>query len=464
MTNWFNKLLKRNTTPKPLDIEQLTTQQTSHAGLHCTPPIGQKKTPQALEVLAAFSPLNELDPSILSQLPHKTLRYKAGSVVFVQGFQADAIYYLLSGTLKLHPDTDHNFDLNSSNKQAFTSYDIIADTALSLLPLNNRRIFGATAVALTNVDILTVDLGLFGLCAKTSQTKTHNLELNHLNLPEELRNTLFYKSFIKSYREQHLQLPSLPNVALKLKTAMQQDISIREAVTIIQIDPVMVIKLIQVANSPLYAPVSPINNCQDAVTRLGLSVTRNLVMSISLKQLFQCNDNQMMTHMQAVWKQSLYVSSLCFVLAEEMRGINPEEALLAGLINDIGMIPLLHFAGQNPEQFPGTEAFLQIASYLRGPLGRLVLQTLGFSEELTAIPLKSENWLYDSGDELHLIDIVILAKLHSYFGTEKAKRLPFINTIPAYSKLTNGKLNPDLSLTLLHKAQQRINATMNLFS
>ncbi|HBA65319.1 MAG TPA: cyclic nucleotide-binding protein, partial [Methylococcaceae bacterium] len=80
------------------------------------------------------------------------------------------------------------------------------------------------------------------------------------------------------------------------------------------------------------------------------------------------------------------------------------------------------------------------------------------------IPHHAEDWYYDSGDKLTLTDIVILAKLHSYIGIQHERELPYMNSIPAYSKLNNGKLTPDFSLHILHKAQQRIDAAMQILS
>jgi HD-like signal output (HDOD) protein len=229
-------------------------------------------------------------------------------------------------------------------------------------------------------------------------------------------------------------------------------------------DSAIVTKLIQVSNSPAYAPVNPITNCHDAVLRLGLEATRNLVMSISLKQLFKCENKQLMQSMESLWKKSLYLSSLSFVLASETKVINPDDALLAGLVADIGTIPLLHFAEENPSDHPDFKDIESAIPYLRAPVGSLVLHTLGFSKELSAIPHHAEDWFYDKGDKLTLTDIVILAKLHSYISAKKTEGLPYINSIPAYSKLKKGSLDANFSLMVLQKAQSRVNSTMRMLS
>ena len=312
--------------------------------------------------------------------------------------------------------------------------------------------------------ILAISGELNQLWSDKSREEVSCIDIIDIELPEELHGQQFFNSFSQAYRESKLSLPSLPHVAIKLKEAMANKIGVNEAVEIIQLDPPIVTKLIQVANSPLYAPITPITNCHDAVTRLGLEATRSLVLGISLKQLFKCDDKKLMKSMQELWKKSLYVSSLSFVLAAETGTINPEDALLAGLISDIGIIPLLHFAEENPDEYPEHQDLENAMPYLRAPVGTLVLHTLGFSEELTAIPHHAEDWFFDSGKDLTITDIVILAKLHSYIGSKEVKDLPYINSIPAYSKLKKGKLDPDFSLQVLHKAQDRIKSAMQMLA
>lgn len=454
--NWFTKLFTRNNSPS----DESRQTQRPPTPISLDPVDANHLPPRAVyeqnllpEQLKKFIPLRDLDEANLNVLPHATLNYSKDAIIFDRGQNSThCVYYLLEGHLLMQPESESH-------------YEVIANSPRASLPLNSGTRYGATATALTDVSIIRVSVELNRLWAKQSDDSITCVELVDINLPKEIANQHFFTSFSQAYRENKLRLPSLPNVAIKLKQALQKEIGISEAVDIIHIDPPIVTKLIQVANSPLYGSLLPINNCHDAVNRIGLNATRNLVMGIGLKELFRCKNRELMTCMQGIWKNSLYVSSLSFVLAQEFSHINPDDALLAGLVADIGAIPLLHFAEQFPEQYPSISELDSSLPYLRGPVGSLVLHTLGFPENLTQIPHHAENWLYDTGShELTLVDIVILAKLHSYFGSKKAKNLPYINSIPAYSKISNGRLEPDFSLTILHKAQKRINAAMHLLS
>ncbi len=451
---WLSKLLKKSSaqklSPKPKAFSAEHPSDLPLVSVSSKPSkINREVLP--LAQLKKFAPLRDLDDVSLASLPHVSLAYAKGSVIFALGQPTNSVLYLLSGQLNMQPDSD-------------SSYQIDAESTIANLPLNSGRRCGATATATSAVSILEITVELNRLWADKSRESANCVELIDIQLPAPINGSRFFKSFAQAYRENKLNLPSLPEVALKLKEAVKNDIGIRGAADIIQLDPSIVAKLIQVANSPLYASNESINNCHDAVARIGLNATRNLVMGISMKQLFSCTDPGLMKGMQSLWKNSLYVSSLSFVLAQECSNINPEDALLGGLIADIGAIPLLHFAEQFPDGGPSFQELQDALPYLRGPVGVLMLHTLGFPEQLGNIPHQAENWLYDSGTELTMTDIVILAKLHSYFGSGNARDLPYINSIPSYSKLNHGKLNPDFSLMVLKKAQNRVNAAINLLS
>lgn len=455
MASWASSLFSKKT----VDVKEISVNTPELAKAADSPVINSNAKPtavsnikQPLTVLKKLAPIRDLKDDDIAQIEHSVLSYPAESVVFTLGEKSEHIYYLLKGSIELESDGGASYLINEGSP-------------LANLPLNSGKICGATAKTKSLTSILSMPTTLVQWWVNKSRAQpVGNLEIIDIELPKEIPNTQFFNSFAQAYRENKLSLPSLPQVAIKLRKAMENDIGINDVIKIIEIDAPIVAKLIQVSNSALYAPSTPIKNCHAAVTRLGLETTRKLVMGISVKQLFQSKSPQLMAKMMELWKRSLHVSSLSFVLAQESGEVNPEDALLAGLVCDIGAIPLLHFAEQHPESYPDLNDLQIVMPYLNPPVGSLVLHTLGFTKEITEIPKHAEDWYYESdSDKLTLMDVVILAKLHSYFGTARAKELPYINSIPAYAKLKNGKLNPDFSLDILSKAQQRIDAVMSMF-
>lgn len=450
--NWLSKLFSKPTKDIPPPKKIATAPSPTSAPPTCSEPVSTNNKKLSLAILKRLAPLRDMDDTSLGQLTYTTLSYTQGSVIFRLGQKTSSVFYLLKGSVELQPDSDNRYTLS-------------AESTLANLPLNSGKVCGATAFAQTDIIILAVPGEFICRWSGKSLQQPASVELLDIELPEQIAGNRFFTSFSEAYRNNKLSLPSLPNVALRLKEAMEKDLGINEVVKIIEVDVSIVAKLIQLANSPLYSPISPITNCQAAVTRLGLDQTRKLVMGISLKQLFKCKNQQLMEKMQNLWKTSLYISSLSFVLAQENGSPNPEDALLAGLVCDIGTIPILHFAEQNPNEYPNLEVLDSAIPFLSPSVGSLVLHTLGFAPELADIPNYAEDWFYESdSDRLNLVDVVILAKLHSYFGTHRAKEIPYLNSIPAYTKLKNSKLTPDFSLDLLHKAQYRINAAMNFLA
>ncbi len=290
-----------------------------------------------------------------------------------------------------------------------------------------------------------------------------NALLNSEDVPEDLRENEFFKAFNQYYQKGELVVPSLPNVALKLREAVQKDIGIKEAVTIVNLDPVISSKLIQVVNSPIYRTANPISTCHDAVNRLGLTTTRNLVTSISMRNLFKSKNKKLNLRVHALWKKGIQVSSICQTLAAITKGTNPDEALLAGLIHNMGALPIIIFADTlSPDDYTDEDLNRTIRA-LQGIIGNIILKKWSFPDNLLQIPRQSENWYHSNGDKLDLTDIVILAKFHSYLGSKQVHSLPPIHTLPAFQKLGDNALTPDMSLLALQDAKHQISEAMSLF-
>ncbi len=114
--------------------------------------------------------------------------------------------------------------------------------------------------------------------------------------------------FAKSFRDisaGRVRLPSMPDVAIRLRAAMQEpDVSVADAALIVQADPSTAGYLIAVSNSPIYRGMNPITSVEQGVTRLGLTTTRNLVTAHSMRAMFTTRSKSLAKALRDVWVRS----------------------------------------------------------------------------------------------------------------------------------------------------------------
>ncbi|TAL53023.1 MAG: HDOD domain-containing protein [Methylovulum sp.] len=375
----------------------------------------------------------------------KSEMYPKGSILFRLGENTDSALYLLKGMITLSDDTGKAYEVNDG-------------TAKARFPLSSGSKHTTTALAETDVSILRVSQNIM---ASRSASSNH---FSQLIIPDDLADNRLLQTFAEHYANEKLEIPTLPDVAIKLRNAIQQDVGVNEAAKIIQMDPVMSAKLIELANCPLYVCSTPAKSCFEAINRIGLNATRNLVISLSIHHVFKSHSPLVKKFLDRIWKQSLYISTLSFVLAGLTKQAKPEEALLAGLVCDIGTVPFLHFADNLPKDYYTEADLMRSLACVKGPIGYKLLLEWGFSEEFIKIPVYSDDWYQNTSKELNLTDIVVLSRLHSAIGHTDMASLPVITSIPAASKLKNYSLSPEMSLNLLHNAKQQISDALKAFS
>lgn len=336
--------------------------------------------------------------------------------------------------------------------------EICANTFKALYPLSTGKLHHFTAIAGSAVTVIYISKDVL----QTDQRDTPRN--NTLTISEDHKDNSFLALFHEHFMQGELKTPQFPDIALKLREAINQDCGIADIVKIINLDPVISAKLIQVVNSPIYRPVNPISNCLDAVNRLGLTTTRNLVTAFTIKGLTQSRNPLTVKLFQQSWLQSIKVSSISHTLAQLTKKADPDEALLAGLLHNIGALPILTFADSLPvDAYQQADIELCI-NELYGQLGTIILKQWEFPPKLRQIPLQSANWFANTSEDLDLNDIVLLARYHDILTSPAKTELPLITTLPAFQKLEKQHLGPQMSLQILHDAQQQIAETMSFFS
>ncbi len=132
-----------------------------------------------------------------------------------------------------------------------------------------------------------------------------------------------------------VDVPSLPPIASKVLQLINDDFaSITELERIISRDQAFSSRLLRIANSPYYGRGRSIDTISTAIILIGFNTMKSLVTAASMKDLHR----QFGLFEQKLWEHSLGLSVAASLLAAETQMIQPEEALIAGLIHDMGKI------------------------------------------------------------------------------------------------------------------------------
>lgn len=267
----------------------------------------------------------------------------------------------------------------------------------------------------------------------------------------------FLDACLRALKEKKLALPTIPDISLKIRRAINDPRANNSKIAkVVQMDPVITARLIQISNSPLYRGRRRIESCPEAITRLGLKVAQHLITSFALKTVFKAKTRLIHKRMNDLWQHSSYVAAICAVLAHKTPGFDPDRAMLAGLIHDIGMVPVLTFADSHVDLISEPQDLEVALSKLRGPVGASIMQQWHFPKDFKAIVLEAENWFRDLQPQPDYVDLVLVSQLHSFVGTPQIHRNPRIDEIPAYNKLLAGHLDADTSMNILETAREEI--------
>jgi HD-like signal output (HDOD) protein len=121
---------------------------------------------------------------------------------------------------------------------------------------------------------------------------------------------------------------------------------------VIEADPVISANILKVSNTVFFASLNRrIGSIKDAIVRIGFKETKRIVMSFAVMNLFSKDDKNLGFCRLDFWYHSLASGIIAEKIARRMGGISTEEAFLAGLLHDFGIIILDEFF---PEIFSKT--------------------------------------------------------------------------------------------------------------
>jgi len=171
------------------------------------------------------------------------------------------------------------------------------------------------------------------------------------------------------------------------------------------------------------------------ISRLGNKLVRNLVTSQVMKQMFQATNDMVDQRLRAVWEHSVQVAAIARALAGQTPGVEPDQAMLGGLLHDIGTLPILYRAEERDDLLDTPGLLDHLIESLHTRIGGAILKHWKFPDALVAVAAEHEDLVRDHSGPADLVDVVQVANLQSRIDTDHALSQADWSKIPAFRHL-----------------------------
>lgn len=407
-----------------------------------------KVSPERLAVFLPFSRLADEQRILLShQLEiHQASQHQVLSVI---GDNSNDEFFLLQGSVDVTGTEIKTIKVTAGDDRSRYSL-------LSLRPSN------VTITARSDTQYFTIDAELM----QSLQSENITYDFDDPELMTGSNSHPIVLEFYKALMNNRLELPTLPEVSQRIsQIIIDEELDAQRIAALISVDAAMTARLLRMANSPIYRGLNPITQLHEAINRLGMKTTRHLVLAFSLKQQHKTNHPWVKKQLLKSWKKSIQLGALCFVLAKHCTKIPPEEAMLAGLLHNVGELPLLEFAAHYPELHNDPDYLEQILMEARGQAGAMILHKWNLATPLVTAVQHVDSWFYDSlSNTATLTDILVLARLHSLSLEPRSPLIPEISQVPAFRKVAPGQLSNQMTLEILDNTREQIAEVKALFN
>ncbi len=185
----------------------------------------------------------------------------------------------------------------------------------------------------------------------------------------EARRALAPAEFLKELAAElatgDVRLPSFPDVAQRVQRVLEDTRATAVQVAqVIGVDAALAARILRLSNSAFLNPSGkPITDLQQSVNRLGHQLVRCTAVSFALQQMKVGEGEAVLRpQLHELWRKGTLVASIAYVLARETKAANPDEALVAGIMHNIGSLYITVRAYQLGGVLDGDDIAMQLLS------------------------------------------------------------------------------------------------------
>jgi HD-like signal output (HDOD) protein len=255
--------------------------------------------------------------------------------------------------------------------------------------------------------------------------------------PDEPGPVGFIQRLSRELAAGEIRLPSFPDIALRVQQVLEDTRAPRTQVAqVIGADAALAARILRLANSAFFRPSShQITDLQQALTRLGNQLVRCTAVSFSLQQMTLGSGEAQRPMLQKLWRQGALVASIAYVIARDTKAAIPDEALMTGLMHNIGRLYLsVSQTRLSTEEFDG-KVWVKLVEDWHPRIAGAILKHWKFPPAIVAAVANQNDWHRDCGADDVLTDVLVAGVALQFCVFDRDLLEPAVSEVPAFKRL-----------------------------
>jgi HD-like signal output (HDOD) protein len=240
----------------------------------------------------------------------------------------------------------------------------------------------------------------------------------------------FVERLAQDLRDERLELPAFPEAVLRIQRALQSpETSTDDIVRILSSEPALAARLLRMANSAEFRRADQnVTDLRKAVARMGFNMVRSVAVAFAMRQLRRKDTYTPTAQLQLeqAWEDSLEMAAVCFVVAKRCTRINPDQALLTGLLHVLGRLYIIMRSKDAAEL--SEAAMREVINGWHASIGKAILESWGLPETLQHAVEHQDEYEADFEGDASLSDVLVAAKLLRR-GEQDGARFPALRRL-----------------------------------
>jgi HD-like signal output (HDOD) protein len=224
----------------------------------------------------------------------------------------------------------------------------------------------------------------------------------------------FVQSLAGELSADKVELPSFPDIAMRVRQVLADDsVTADKVVRVVGSEPALAARLLQIANSAaLNFSGKAVTDLRTAVARMGFNMVRSAAIAFAMSQLKKVDSLKGLEQpLDELWRRSAAVASMSHVVARRLTKVNPDTALLAGLLHGVGHLYILARASKHPDLFQNQPAYHAIVRDWHSSIAKALLENWEMAEEVVQAVSEFEDLEREHKGPVDLTDVLTVAHL-----------------------------------------------------